>query len=243
MSDNTSAHNKNDQNIVEKVQALLRKAESTEFPQEAEACMAKAQELITHYAIDVDVLAAGSAPNPMSHEEISIEGRYGYERALVWTMVARANRSRVLLSKTYGTRKVSKITLIGRAIDRELVKLLALSLEHQALRGLPQAGPNDRGSLVRVRRSYLYGFAVQVGERLTEAVNVADPTGLSAERSLVLADELEMYMESAFGPVSTDNSKVTLDPGAYDEGSAAASSADLGQARIRRDDRRALGAG
>ena len=48
--------NNNTETWVSKVQALIAKAESTEFPDEAEAFMAKAQELMTRHAIDLAML-------------------------------------------------------------------------------------------------------------------------------------------------------------------------------------------
>ena len=44
--------------ILDKVRALLAKAESTEFPEEAEAYTAKAQELMARHRIDRAVLGA-----------------------------------------------------------------------------------------------------------------------------------------------------------------------------------------
>ena len=46
--------------MLGRVRALLAKAESTEFPEEAEALSARAQELMARYSIDYAVLAAGS---------------------------------------------------------------------------------------------------------------------------------------------------------------------------------------
>jgi hypothetical protein len=46
-----------DERILDKVRALLAKAESTEFPEEAEALSARAQELMAKYSIDQAVLA------------------------------------------------------------------------------------------------------------------------------------------------------------------------------------------
>lgn len=53
-----------DPKVIERVRALLAKAESTSFPEEAEAFTAKAQELITRHAIDRTLLG-GHGPRPM----------------------------------------------------------------------------------------------------------------------------------------------------------------------------------
>lgn len=51
-------HGDADERILGKIRALHEKAESTEFPQEAEALSARAQELIAKYSIDHAVLAS-----------------------------------------------------------------------------------------------------------------------------------------------------------------------------------------
>ena len=47
--------------VYAKVRALLRKAESTSFPAEADALTAKAQDLLTRYALDVALVDEGGS--------------------------------------------------------------------------------------------------------------------------------------------------------------------------------------
>src|SRR5688572_14589877 len=49
-----------DQRMLDRVRALLAKAESTDFPEEAETYTAKAQQLMARYSIDQALLAAGA---------------------------------------------------------------------------------------------------------------------------------------------------------------------------------------
>lgn len=227
--------------IVEKVRALLRKAESTEFTDEADALVAKAQELIARHAIDVDVYDHPSNTSTLSHVDLEMSGSYTHERAMLWGAVAHANRCRVITLRKYGSRAVVSMSLVGRPADRDLTKLLAASLEQQALRRLPQAEPGDRsGSLVRRRRSYLIGFAGEVSRRLTAvADSVENPSGPSS-RALARMDELDTYVQT-LGELSSYRSRTSIDPDGLDQGSAAANVADLGQARLRRQQRQ-LGA-
>ena len=55
-----------DAGVLHKVTSLLAKAESTTFPDEAEALTAKAQELMTRYAIDRAQLDAGRGDQPVA---------------------------------------------------------------------------------------------------------------------------------------------------------------------------------
>lgn len=227
--------------IVEKVRALLRKAESTEFSDEADALVAKAQELIARHALEADVYDDPAATSTLSHIDLEMAGSYTHERSMLWGAVAHANRCRVVSMRKYGSRTVVQITLVGRPADRDLTKLLAASLEQQALRRLPGAEPGDRkGALVRRRRSYLIGFAGEVSRRLTAVTDsVENPAGPSS-RSLERMDELDAYVQS-LGEMSNYRSKTSIDPDGLQQGSAAANVADLGQARLRRQQRQ-LGA-
>lgn len=51
-----------DDRVLARVRALLAKAESTEFPDEAEALLAKAQALISRHAIDRAAVAGETRP-------------------------------------------------------------------------------------------------------------------------------------------------------------------------------------
>ncbi|RMB71755.1 DUF2786 domain-containing protein [Rhodococcus sp. SBT000017] len=53
-----------DSKMLGRIRGLLAKAESTQFPAEAEALSAKAQDLMTRYAIDSALLDTGNPRNP-----------------------------------------------------------------------------------------------------------------------------------------------------------------------------------
>ncbi|MCB0994401.1 MAG: DUF2786 domain-containing protein [Acidimicrobiales bacterium] len=224
--------------VIDRVRALLAKAESTTYPAEADALLAKAQELITRHAIDAALLGP-NAYDEVGHEEIALHGSYSAERAQLWNAVAAANRCLVLMLHEYGRRSVREITLIGAAEDRELVKLLAVSLEAQALTRLPDpldpsawSTPSDT---VRLRRSYLLGFAQQVRHRLRETAEAtrsaaAEHRGLPM---LVEADEgVHRYAREHFHFSAAAASRTTLDPTGYVAGQRQGAAADLGARRI-----------
>ena len=65
--------------LYDKVRALLRKAESTSFPAEAEALTAKAQDLLARYALDRALLdgdrspGAGGGPVPLRRVRLRLK--------------------------------------------------------------------------------------------------------------------------------------------------------------------------
>src|SRR5262249_56557754 len=116
----TSSGRAADQRMLDRVRALLAKAESTEFPEEAEAFTAKAQELMARYSIDHALLAAdtGAADQPTGIR-VGIDNPYEAAKALLLQEVAEANRCRAVWSKQLGF-----ATVLGYPADTGAVELL-----------------------------------------------------------------------------------------------------------------------
>ena len=154
---------------LERIRALLAKAESTEFDEEADALTAKAQELMTRHAIDDALLAAhgagkrsGEQPSAM---RIGIDDPYAQAKATLLAVIGEASRCRAVWTKDFGFS-----TVFGFAGDLTSVELLYTSLLLQARSAMVRAG--DRGKRARsssYRRSFLLGFANRIGRRLEEA--------------------------------------------------------------------------
>lgn len=219
--------------ITGRVRALLAKAESTPYPAEAEALLAKAQELITRHAIDTAELSGPC--RRVGHETITFEGSYSQERTQIWNAVARANRCMLIMLRAHRGRSVQALTLIGSAEDRELTRLLSVSLETQALARLPHPRSHtERSDIVRLRRSFLLGFAHQVANRLEAAVasthEAAAGCGLPAVTDRF--DELESYARANFEFSWSGPSRSRIDGAGYDAGRRHATRADLGQPRV-----------
>lgn len=226
--------------IIDRVRALIAKAESSPFPHEADAFMAKAQKLIDEHAIDQARLK-GADPSTVGHDQIPMSGSYTRERSMIWSSVARANRCQVLTLSAYRSNKVSDLTLVGRRQDRELVQLVATSLELQAMRRLADL-PLDRTFEAPVvqRRSFLRGFAIEVADRLQRAHPQTTALTESAQQALVLAaDAVDDYVASNFDVSRGRRSQARFDGAAYSRGRRAGAAADVGQARVG-SNRRAL---
>lgn len=155
-----------DAGVLHKVRSLLAKAESTTFPDEAEALTAKAQQLMDRHAIDRAMLAAaapGDSSTPVGRQ-ITIEAPYANEKFHLLSEVARANRSRAVFAARAGV-----ATVVGFPEDQETVELLYTSLLVQATSAMLAKGTGAATRTRRFRQAFLIAFAARVGQRLQAA--------------------------------------------------------------------------
>ncbi|HET6834240.1 MAG TPA: DUF2786 domain-containing protein [Acidimicrobiales bacterium] len=168
-----------DPRIVHRVTALLAKAESTTYPDEAEALTAKAQELMTLHAIDVAAVEAERGGGArVAGRRVGIDDPYARARVTLLSEVARANRCRAVWSRGLGF-----ATVFGDEGDLDAVEVLYTSLLVQATRAMvvarapgPTAGLRDApsGSATRsFRQSFLVAYAYRIGDRLRQVAEAA----------------------------------------------------------------------
>lgn len=162
-----------DERILGRIRALLAKAESTEFAEEAEALSARAQELMAKYSIDHALLAAqaGDEETP-GGRRIPVDNPYESPKVQLLTEVARANRCRTVWMKELGM-----VTVVGFQADLDAVELLFTSLLVQANTAMMGAGGKrdsyGRSRTRAFRQSFLIAYAFRIGERLAEAAGHA----------------------------------------------------------------------
>ncbi|WP_455908463.1 DUF2786 domain-containing protein [Streptomyces lydicus] len=223
-----------------RIRGLLAKAEATDFPEEAEALSAKAQELMARHSIDEALLdsAAGSADGAggPSALRIGIEGPYEQAKALLLDAVAAANRCRAVWAADVGFS-----TLVGFPPDLEAAELLYTSLLLQATTAMNRAGDQHhaRGRSRRTRdfrQTFLVGYADRIRDRLTAATEAAtaaagaDSAGTAPDLLPVLAAR-ELAVEETTGTLFPDTAPVRLrgvhDAAGWHQGRAAADRAQL----------------
>ncbi len=157
-----------DQKMLGRVRALLAKAESTEFPEEAEALSSRAQELMTRHSIDHALLAAdtGVTDGP-GGRRLPVDNPYEAPKAVLLDVVASANRCRAIWHRELGFSAV-----LGFPSDLDAVELLYTSLLVQATTALVHAGSRQdrlgRSRTRTFRQSFLAAYASRIGERLQE---------------------------------------------------------------------------
>ncbi|WP_191247970.1 DUF2786 domain-containing protein [Amycolatopsis deserti] len=150
-----------DEKMLARIRALLAKAESTSFPEEAEALSAKAQQLMSRYSFE-RALVEEPAARAGSARRFWLEQPYLGPKSSLVTAVATANRCRAAFYA-----KLGFVALVGHEVDLDLVELLSTSLLVQANEAMLATG---RGARTRsFRHAFLLAYATRIGERLTAA--------------------------------------------------------------------------
>ncbi|MFE4516787.1 DUF2786 domain-containing protein [Kitasatospora sp. NPDC056783] len=155
--------------MLARIRALLAKAESTEYPEEAEALTAKAQQLMAQHSIDEALLATtGTDRDTPAALRIGVDNPYEGPKTMLLDAVAAANRCRVVWAKEFGF-----CTVVGFDGDLDGVELLYTSLLVQATHALNKAGSRKDSRSKAFRQSFLVAYAARIRERLTAATERA----------------------------------------------------------------------
>ncbi|MBB5808100.1 hypothetical protein F4560_007868 [Saccharothrix ecbatanensis] len=213
-------HHHVDPRILNRVRGLLAKAESTAFPEEAEALSAKAQELVTRHALERMPLEAATTTS----RRLWLDKRYFDGKAQVVHVVAQANRCRAVVYD------LGFVALVGEELDLEIVELLSASLLVQATRAMVAAGEKARkGEEARsasFRKSFLLSYAHRIGERLRTVNEVP----VDDDRLLPVLAERKKAVEEYFGAMFTRTvakSTPVRSAAGWDAGRSAADRANL----------------
>lgn len=221
-----------DARLLAKVRSLLAKAESTKFPEEAEALSAKAQELISRYALDhlLDRLDHHEPEPAITAQRLWIDAPYVLAKAMLVGAVAAANRCRTVTSESLGF-----VTVVGERSDLKAVEILATSLLVQAnaaMLGHGQQTDRFGSRTTSFRRSFLIAYASRISERLRSATqHASEGTGRSAALVPALRDHsgrVDAAMSEMFPDMFTREATVSNRQG-WAAGRSAADRARLGE--------------
>ena len=222
-----------------RIQALLTKAESTEFPDEAEALMAKAQELMVRHAIDEAMLAsaAGSGRDQVVSDVVVVEAPYATAKAALLGSVARANDCRAIMGATGNG--AQRCVVVGHESDLANVRALFTALSVHAVRAMLAADVPPHDTPRRFRHAFLLAFSGRIGERLMAASAVARAEAQAAPESgsgvsVVLANrsgEVDQAFRDAFPNVRSTRLSSSSTAGRI-SGRRAADHAGLGQQKL-----------
>jgi len=217
-----------DERVLGRVQALLAKAQSTDFPEEAEALTAKAHELMARYAIDHVQVDDGRGPRL---HEVAVDPPYASAKFVLLGGIARANRCRAIWSKHDGS-----ATVVGYPIDVETVEVLYTSLLVQVTSAMlahgAQADAWGRSRTKAFRHSFLLAFASRVGQRLAEQTAAAEDEAVTSTGTDLVpllsarATEVERAVGEAFPHLARHRVSASSADGLV-AGRAAADRADL----------------
>lgn len=228
---------------IDKIQKLIRKAESASGP-ESETFFAKAQELMTLWAIDEAMLSVqGKSDDKIVTEHFTMK-RSGLFNAMVEMAVevADANGVRCLLYSPERFKTYAGVDFIGWKSDVDKVKMLYTSLWLQCAREQNREMPDDikkSSGAGKWRRSYRSAYARRIGERLREVKRVTEQeaiktSGSSNGMELAIIDrgkQVQLYMDS-LNTKPARQRRTQTDWEAAASGRSAANRADLGQTRV-----------
>ena len=247
------------ESYADKIAKLLRKAEST-TPEEAELLFAKAQELMTKYAIDEAMLNAARGTSrekePIAHEEFVVVGQYRAALMYLTWYIMLNNGLKGIQLNSPGWRKVGEkvykenivLMAVGFKSDVDAARLLATSLELQAYRAESvwwkensHLYVGDGRQTRLIRRGFFMAFAEGVNVKLKEATRRGKEaaeeehgrTGVELvlrDKSLAVADEFSKLYPSVRSKKSRQDQG---DAYARQHGYAAGQNADVGQPSIR----------
>ncbi len=242
------------QRIHEKVRALLAKAESTEYPDEAATYTAKAQELITLHAIDLALIESREGRGRIVTRLIEVPRPYPKEKFILLGGIARANNCRAILGLerdtlnemvedgSLGQYTGDLATVVGYETDLDGVELLFTSLLVQGVNEMLSHGSQvtawGENRTKSFRRSFLYQFACTVSGRLAEATAAVRDEAAAANGDDLLPvlvgreDAVNAETDARFPHLSPLRTSVSNGSGVV-AGAAAGKRADIGLSRLR----------
>lgn len=216
--------------MLARVRALLAKAESTEYAEEAEALSSKAQALMVQHSLREAVAdhERGRA-SVAGARRIWIDNPYVAAKVALVQAVAEANQCRTVWIKDLGC-----VVAVGAETDLHLVDLFTTSLLVQANRAMLLAGRcNDVRGQTRTksfRLSFLVAYAARIGERLSAASSSVTAQLQRDGRLLPVLAARNSAADETFRrlfPATVASALVAYDPVGSSAGRAAADTALL----------------
>lgn len=222
--------------MIGKIKALLAKAESTPFPEEQAAFSAKAQELISRYAVDQALL--GDVKADVVHRQVRVFGAYPASQVLLWVTLATENGCFAL---RHGYRSFRTVELCGAPEDLEMVMLLHASVWRQCSTAADHASSvwreecvvaPSRGKVRAWRSSFQRGYVAGVRDALRAANQTVGSSSVAA--GLVLVDRLSRAeaLASEMFDWTVTPSRAVLDEEALFAGHAAGKAASFATASV-----------
>lgn len=228
--------------IIRRIEALMRKAESTEFDAEREALLSKADELILNYQIEHAQLFAdgphgrGVDEKPII-KEVWTDNPWEPFKGYLLAFVSRHYNCKTIQYQRSRGARLRKI--VGFADDIELVMVIWNSLIVQGLtmasRDMITQKPSwEHGKTWKV--NYLESFAVGIDARLTEMRKMNEQKVEMTDFLPVLRKkdkEVDSAFNEAFPRTSKSSAVAHRSSGSgWNAGNAASKRADIGQKRM-----------
>lgn len=154
---------------LERIRKLFAKAESVAGTPEAEVLLERAYHLLAKYGVDEAL--ARSAPDGGASEvtvlDHVVSGRYQPDQVALVAALAGALHCRAVVAPAADGRRVVHVVGVRRHVER--VAMLAGALSGVMLAAAARQRPASGVSAVSHRKSFMAGFAFEVGRRLEAA--------------------------------------------------------------------------
>lgn len=234
--------------IIRKVQGLLRKAEGTDNQHEADTFSQHAEKLIAKYQIDRAALAKTFIDENGMRHRVEPVGRCVGRHAKLMVLQTISNLNGVYTLDAPATKRsvipdgAAILTGDDESIDLCLLlwKSLMIQLDNATaayLKSLP------KGSRRGKRLSFMYGWCKIVSDRLEETYHNAHRLAGSGT-DLVLYSSLQRAKDAAtdeYNPTQSKEKKVWLDPASYSLGILAGMQANIGGSELQNNTHKEIG--
>ncbi|PZT99641.1 MAG: DUF2786 domain-containing protein [Gordonia sp. (in: high G+C Gram-positive bacteria)] len=222
--------------MTERVGKLFAKAASTSSEEEASALLERAFALSAKYGIDETLARSGGDVDAAEiiTATIDITGRYQPDQVGLIASVGGALHCKVVTSQDGQKRRKAMVVGARRHVDR-VVMLSGFLRGIMVARAARARSPHPSISTVAHRKSFMTGFAFEVGSRLSAAEsNAVDGSVDTKGAALVLAsdaDRAAAELARQF-PTAVRGRRRKVSTSGIDEGRTAASDLDLGQTKV-----------
>lgn len=217
---------------LDKIRALLAKAENTPFPDEAKAFFEGAQRLMTLYAIDEAMLRDAKPTTKPVVVPVKLTAPYIRSKGILLAVVARANGCRVVAPMRVREKggEVS-YTLFGYESSVQVVEALFTSLLVQMTSEMLACEKDIPASVhgKTWKNNFLLGFATEIQSRLKKAKDeVVAKTGMGL---VLVQDEkkVDTFVDDYYGhKLASSTVTASYNAQARQAGRAAGSRANMG---------------
>lgn len=218
--------------LIRKINALLAKAESTTYPEEAKSFFAKANQLMIEYSVNAHQLRSKN----QSEKPIQVNFEYARSHYLsagkkaVIVIAARACGVAIILRPDLKGNEGHKLsiwcTLIGFKDDIDITQSLFLSLMIQAQGSMTVTAYVEK-------TGYLMGFAFAVKERFNQMQRQSSEVSSTAIVLRSRDNEVMDAMHGFFPHLAKSKSMRNTNATGMKAGREAGSQADIGLKKIR----------
>lgn len=217
--------------MLTKIRALLAKAESTDFAEEAASLTAKAVELMAKYQInDAQVRAGTHEQVIVTSKRLDVHGPYVLQKMILLNGIALENRCEAV-------RIGEKVLhVFGRSDDIEFVEMLFASLLVQQATELLRTPipPYEHGKTFRT--AFMQAYSRTVRQRLQAAnKRTHEETAIDTSTALVLVNDKKAVTQAVradYPTVLASTNKSAQSSAGRTAGTAAGNRADIGSKKI-----------